>query len=242
MQLKWGQYAWASGAVEIKTRQEILVNEGGQRYRYRDHFDVAGYLFGDGQAAITTQMTLMMAALAIPYQNLYLLTDTGGLSATILTNQGSLSGVLITSGPDFPESRGSEYATERKFTFTASADYAFNATQNLLVSFTESLSFSGGDAVYVCQTSLNKESLRFRTVFREPYRVTQHGSAVGFRAKPTIPAPKFPFAKKHGAAFGETAPKRAGNIPAQYTDFAVEWTYEFEWPSPLVGTPNRWIK
>lgn len=71
-------------------------------------------------------------------------------------------------------------------------------------------------------------------------RVIQRGSAVGLSDYPIVPDPIWPEAEhedKRSVNFGN--PKKTGGvIGSVYTEWPVEWTYEFEDTAPLIGVPN----
>ncbi len=238
MELRYGSYAWDANATTLTASSRTRVNEGGQPLSLIRSFAVQGYLSADGQAAITTAMNALKAALAVPYQDLKLLTDAGANSSDLLLNAGSLTGVVVTEGPAFGDSRGAEYSTIRSFTFTAQAEYPLTGSQNLLVSFTESLSFGGGMPTYAMRPAINGPPQRQLIYPRTAYRCTQQGMAVGFRAYPTPAAAKFPAALKEAPEIRRRSPRRMGN---GYAEYPVEWTYQFESVGPLVAVPTLWV-
>lgn len=238
VQLKYGSYAFDANATTLTSSSRTRVNEGGQQLSLVRSFSVQGYLSADGQAAVTTAMNALKAALATPYQDLTLLTDAGASSSDLLLNAGSLTGVLVTEGPTFGDSRGAEYATVRSFQFTAQAEYPVTGSQRLLVSFTESLSFSGGGPLYAVRRAINGPPQRQLIYPQTEYRCVQQGMAVGYRAYPVPPAPKFPQALRESPDVRQRSPRRMGN---GYAEYPVEWTYVFESAGPLSAAPTLWI-
>lgn len=241
MQLKYGSYAFDANAVKVATFAETLWNEGGQPYAVRKRIDVDGYLSADGQTANSTAASALATALALPYRDLILYQDDAAESATSLKNDTSIDGVKIVDGPNFPDSNGGEYSTFRRFTFSAQAEYPIANTDNILLSFRERLSFSGGGPRYAMGETVNTLPQRQLLYPATIYRVVQAGSAVGYRRYPTPPRPLWPAALKMAGSVDEDSPDRRGKQTPSYSNFPVTWRYEFESATALTGFPNLWI-
>lgn len=239
MLLKYGTYSFDSNAVVIGTHVETLWNEGGQAYAQQHTWDVEGWLSASGQAALTAAQEALETVLKIQRRDLILYQDDGTTeSATVLKNTGSITGVKITGGPVFDSTRGSEYATERHFTFTAEAEYPVTGAAGLLLTWTETISSSGGWPTYIHRPSLNQPPQKQQLYFQEPYTATQKGTAVGYRRYPEPAAMLWPFALKRSPVFDREAPKRRG--PEKFEGFAISWSYEYESATPLIGLPHTW--
>lgn len=241
MQAKYGSYAFDPNAVKLATRAEILWNEGGQQYAIRKRIDADGYLSANGQTAISTAMSAMATALAIPYQNFYFYHDDGSLSATALPNATSISGVRVIDGPHFPDWQGNEFNQFRRFTFAVEAEYPLTNTNNLLLSFRERLSFSGGGPIYVHKLAINGRPQKQLVYPFSIFKVVQEGEAVGYRRYPTAPNPIWPAAMIVSPNVTAESPKRRGKTPAAYDTYPTTWQYNFESATQLVGVPNIWI-
>lgn len=238
MQLKYGSYPFDSNTTLLSTQIFPQVNRGGQIYSQRKRFTIQGYLAGDGQAELTLKENALKTALARPYQDLLFLKDDGSASSEVLLNATSITGVLVTDGPHFQTTQGPEYATLRTFTFTAEAEYPVPEGSNYLLDFNETLSFEGGGPLYIHRRAINGPPQKQLVYPATEYKVTQTGRAIGYRAYPTPPAPKFPFALKESPKIDRGAPERKGN---GYQGYEVTWTYVFESAGPLVALPTLWI-
>ena len=238
MQLKWGTYSFDANTNLIGKTVEVMWNEGGQPYKERRRMDVQGFLTGSGQAALTTAENALIAALQVQNQSLTLYQDGGTTeSALLLSPTNSITGVRIVRGPDFTSTQGPEYATERKFSFTAEAEYPVSTFT--LLSFTETLSFGGGGPQRDVFPALEGPPVSFLIYAQTPYEASQSGQATGWLDYPAIMAPIWPAFLKVAPKVTRGNPKRNGLV---YTDFPVSWSYEFKSASPLVGIPNRWIE
>lgn len=238
VQLKWGSYAFDAGSVAITTSVETVRNEYGRPYKQRKRISCDGTLTGSSQSAVDTAIAALDAALKVPYQDLTLYLDGGGESSTKLSNSDSLSGVVIVSGPDYPSSEGGEYVNKRRFTFAAEAEYALSGTSNWLVSWSESLRFSGGGSLYVLKPAIIGPPQKQRLIEQTPYHATQSGEAVGFLAYPRPARPIWPADLVRAGEPEYIAPKRVAT--RRYEGWTVRWNYEFASASPLVGLPTLW--
>ncbi len=241
MQLRYGSYSFDAGACKLATSSETAWNEGGQPISQKRRIDVDGFLSGNGQAAISVLMSALATALARPYQDLNFYHDDGSLSATALNNAASITGVRIVAGPNFPDWKGNEFGQFRRFTFSAEAEYPLTNTQNLLAMFRERMTFSGGGPIYGFKMALNGPPQRQLIYPFSVFRATQEGEAIGYRAYPTPPVPRWPNNLKQSPNQSLDAPRRAGKIPASYQNYPVSWQYEFESASQLSGFPNLWL-
>lgn len=241
MQLRYGTYSFDAGACKLATSSETVWNEGGQPISQKRRIDVDGFLTASGQSAISTAMSALATALATPYQDLNFYQDDGSLSATALNNAASISGVHIVRGPDFPDWKGNEFSQFRRFTFSAEAEYPLTNTKNLLVSFRERLTFSGGGPIYAYKLAINGPPQRQLIYPFSVFRATQEGEAVGYLRYPTPPPPIWPATLKQSPDESLISPRRAGKLPPSYQHFGVTWRYEFESAAQLSGFPNLWL-
>lgn len=248
MQLRIGTYPFDANGTEITTRTEIFRNDATVPYKRKDSMQVQGYLSITGstpqeqQDNCTAQMSELTSVLAKPYQDIVFLTNDGSESATFLKNQGSINGVVVTSGPNFPDGM-SGYTAVQRFDFTAEAEYYLpnNSGVNintLLLSFTETLSFSGGGPRYIWKESIRGLPQKQLTCANTIYKVTQSGSSVGLRAYPLPPGPKWPANLLHSPDITKTTPKKMGL--SNYEGYGINWSYEFASGTPLLGVPTLW--
>jgi hypothetical protein len=244
MQLRYGNFFFETNAAGLSYHSELLWNQGGQPYAQRRAFSCQGYLTtlvagppAAQQADLTARENTMKNALARPGLDLVLLDDAGNPTAEVLLNALSITGVRNTS-LDFPRFEGPEYATLRSYTASWEAEYPLVGSANLLVSFSETLTFWGGGPRYAHRESLNGPPQKQLIYPQTVYHVTQQGTAVGYRKYPVIPGPKWPFALREAGRLNQKSPERKG---AGYQNYEVSWQYDFESESPLAGVPNIWI-
>lgn len=238
MQGFYGLYGFPVNGALLGTNTETIRNEGGVPYKLRQTISVSGSLLVNGQADAALQESAMRTALAIPYQNLTFLQDSGALTPVALTNLGSLSGVLCTR-LRFPTTDRGEYATLRHFEAEFEAEYAYPnlAPFAQLLEFTETLSFEGGLPIYRHRLAVEGDNQKQLVYPQDTFRAVQSGTAKGRITYPLVPGPIWPFALKEAPKITRTSPRLDGLI---FEGFGSSWQYEYEDIGPLIGMPNLW--
>lgn len=219
------------------------VNQGNLPYRRRVRWNLQGQLNGDSPSAIAAKMATLDSTFSVHFRDAVLTDNDGNILRALYTNQ-TLSGVRVTSGPDYPSDRNA-FNTYMPWSVSLEADYAIgpNGSQNgvdpfFLISFSESLSFSGGGPVWVHVQLADVKPQKQMLYRHTPYRVTQSGSAVGRSAYPPVPPPLFPGSLTRSPSISRTTPRREG---FKLEGYSVSWSYEFESAAPMVGNPTLWI-
>ncbi len=242
MELKYtvnGQvYTFGVNANHIKVGITNRFNKGNQPLSQVRWIEVSGDLLGNGQAANILLENALKTALTQNYGDLVFYADDGITVAESLLNSGSITGVRITSGPDFKDTFGPQFATLRSYFFKAEAEYPVIGRANYIF-YQEGLTFGGGGPTYAFRRALNTGPQRQQVWPATEYTCQQAGNAEGYLAYPSpLPQPKFPFAMKHAPVIRYLDPTRKG--PAGWEGWPITWDWMFEWGSPLVGTPQIW--
>jgi hypothetical protein len=241
MQLKFGSYSWPVNGVKVGQRRKLVRGNNGLPWKFYDTIEADGYLEGTTQAGLTTATFTMQTALQRNFQDLILYCDDGSESATLLTNRDSITGVIVTDGPNFTDTQGPEYVNQRHFQFTAEADYVYRGVgTNWILDWSEVVNITGGGPLYSCKPALFGPPQRQMIYQQTPCVATQSGFAVGAFGYPPAVPPIWPFALKQAGDFKRTAPRKYGR--AGYTEFRIEWSYTYEWPALLFGFPTPWPK
>jgi hypothetical protein len=202
--------------------------------------DVSTTIIGSGQADITAKENACMVALSQPYQDFILKQDSGADSGTRLINRTSLSGVMLTEGPNFKTAGRGEYVNQRTVEFTVEAEYIFPGAQSLILSWEESITVRGnGGPSYVWRFPFNAPAEVQQVTLQSLITTVQRGRGVGHTRYPTAAAP---FAGRPAGIFvndTETvvrgSPKSIGR---GWVEYPIEWSYEYRSPAPVVGTPS----
>jgi hypothetical protein len=245
MQLAVGAYFLEVNAADIKAYSETMRNRGGQPYSVKQRLEITAYLSGTGQQDITNKLNLLIVALAAPYQDVILYQDSGAISATFLRGIGSISGVVVTKGPEFLDNTGAEYTNFRKFHFAAESEIPLGNSANLLNNFTEHLKFRGGGQKRIFMESINAPPQPQITKLFTTYEAWQIGEAEGYLKRPELttrtipPLPIWPLNLiEQNPELDVATPKLMGK---GYQDYKTTWNYHFQSATPLIGLPNLWI-
>jgi hypothetical protein len=238
MQLKYGSYAFAANSVKLASHVETLWNAGGQPYAQKRSLQVEGYLTDSSQDNLIQDESALRTALGVSFKDLLFYGDDGTAAPVGLANAGSISGVQV-HDLEFSTTEGPEYCTVRSFRFTAWAEYPATGSASLLLSFKETLAFSGGGPLYKYRLAINGPPQRQLVYPQTVYRVTQSGELVGYRQYRTPPGPKWPAALVEAPRVTEESPTRRSL--GAYQGYPVRWEYHFESAAPLTGAPTLWI-
>lgn len=242
MQLYHGTYAFPIGAASISTN--VLPEWGavGQILRTIHTWDIETTLqvstteqsVADAQTEMAARIAEFKAAITLPYRDLVLYQDNGQPSAMVLRNSGSLTGVRLTRYSE-PTTEGAENDLYRTIRVSFEASYPFlGGVANPIVSYQETLEFSGGLPLYEVYPSINGNNQEQLIYPREPYACVQSGTAVGYLDYPPFPLPLFQHGRIRRA---KTGGEQQGLI---VTNWGIRWNYEFKSVTPLNGVPHVW--
>lgn len=233
MQLWYGSYAFPPNGVTIAISRQAKLAESGARYGHTERWLVRGLLEAIGQAAITLAIQTFERAMSTDYQDLVFRMDGGAASAHQALNSSTFSGVRVVGPPSYPVGQGAEFATYRTFEVTFEFDVLYS--QASLISWTETVTKSGGGPLITFFTSLNALPQKQTLALATPFVARQAGSALGVTSYPAPALPNWPQALKKYPEITERAPKRSGN---NLTEYRIDWVYEFESATALDGHPN----
>lgn len=244
MQLVIGSYAHPLNEAAVAIDRQSLLNEAGLLYGFRETWAVTGFVQQPSQDLVTAQCTLMERAYAADFQNVALVANDGTVARS-LPGRTALGGVKVLS-LSYPENglNTAEWSTYRSYQLRLECTYPAGGLAGplTLLSFTESLSFTGGGPRFVHLQPLVGLPQRQQVAQATPYRVTQRGRAVGLYAYPVAPPPIWPVAEHLDQRTIEPeTPKRSGDVLAStYAEFPLSWSYFFEANVPLAGYPTIW--
>lgn len=186
---------------------------------------------GETIADITSRISAMETAYSVNGGDVALVG-----SAHSLISANCLGGTRVVSPPSFPEGDGTEYATVRTVTIVVEGDILRVDAIGGLSEWSETLEFAGGGPRWVMIETRTGDPERQQTSQRTPYRVRQSGRAVGITQWPVIPNPIWPQHEHQERRIVLTgSPERIG---ANFTNWPVTWSYEFESSIGLSGVPT----
>lgn len=240
MILAYGNYRFALDEVAIAIQKTTVENDARQPLAIRETWTLNGMLMSrTGQPSeLTQRIAALQSAFAVNGRDLVLyLADGVTPSAHALRSLATIGGVRVTQPPSFPDGSGAQYATFRTFTATLEADVPVVDAANKLISFSETLEFSGGGPVYGFLEPLADQPVKQMLKRNSAFAATQSGQAVGYLAYPQPPSPIWPESQLTLPDVRLTSPKRSGE---SFMEYGVSWSYRFMSATPLDGVPTAW--
>jgi hypothetical protein len=170
-----------------------------------------------------------------------LLDENGVVQRLSVLSSATLGGVMITKPPSFPSNKDAAHVTFMPYEISLAAELPITSLVTALVSFTETLSFSGGGPVYeYLETRVGPPQRQLATQ-QSICTATQEGSAVGLYDTPRVPAAIWPYALVRSPQINSVGGRLVGGGPNfRYMYKGVRWRYEFKGPTPFFGTPHHW--
>lgn len=245
MQLLVGTYAFPAGGVTVASKTTPMLTDARVPYSLQQRLSIRGYLESTiGQADLTAKENLLRAVLKVPNQPIALYQDSGQPSATALFPAGAMVGPIVDDGPHFPapDNAKAEYANQRYFEFSASAEYPIPDSSGLIImSWRETLRFTGGGPIVIAKRATNGPPQLQQVYPLTEYVLMQRGEAVGFDDYPTPPPALYPANLAESPEIEETGPDRLGtpNSPT-YLKYRISWSYKMLSVSPMPGRPSLW--
>lgn len=240
MKLRFDDYDFRANEVRVTSKRSIEQDKAGVPFEYTDRIDLDGYLAGTTQQELTNAENQLKTVLLRQGKDLVFFQDDNQPSSVVLRNATAIRQVRVVEGPNFADVNGPEFVSQRHFTFGVEATYPYPSRLGTLLEWTETLSISGGGAVFVVNDAIVGAGQRQQLKEVEKCVATQKGSAVGYDRYPDVPAPIWPFAlKRTRPVVDRTTPEKQG--ASKYRRYRIEWTWEFEWPVELVGVPTLWL-
>jgi hypothetical protein len=237
MFLQYGQYPHALNEARMSlSRTGLFVN--GMSRGYNEAWHVSGMFFGANATALTSGMATMKAAYAVQSQDIGFFNDDSSPTAMLLLSSTCRGGTRVIQPPSFQKLDGAEYTSYVSYQLAVEGE-VFDPN-NAVISWRESLSFSGGGPAVVWLETLNTQPQPQITKQYTTYRATQSGSATGLYSYPIVPSPLWPqFEIQNQRNVSETGPERSGPINQAFlSDFGVSWSYQFASAIPFTGQPT----
>ena len=238
MYLRWGNYSHGNGEVQLATTKNAQYTQAGIPWCMREVWNINGMLIGTSQSNLDTQLAALKAAYANDGRDIALVLDGGADSEIAMYTADCIGGTKVTQGVAFPDNSNAAYSTFIPYSVQVSGDVAVNDSRNIIRMFSEQVSRQGGGARFGHLETLYGDPVKQQLRNNSIYRYVQSGFAIGYTEYPAVPQPLWPFALTGIGNIVQLSPRRDGN---DYVDYEVQWTYEFESITPLIGNPNRWL-
>lgn len=231
---KYGSFVHAAGEALVSSfNVSVERSPRGNPILTKKSMTISGIIDAGSNAELTAKLKELEAAYAKQDQVAGLFHDSGEPTVHYLPNANTLGGVR-SSGVSYPSGESIEYVTSRSYSVTLEADYLF---EDQVLDFQETLSFTGTCSErWVYLNCLNGPPEKQIVEKVTTQKVTQSGMAMGFRSRPSPPAPLWPESEhKEARQITNTSPKVVLGV---LTDYGIQWSYSFESATPLVGSPH----
>lgn len=236
-----GTHNHGIGKTGLIIQRQTILSQEEKILGIQERWDIDGWLIGDSASDIATQSTTLMNAYAAHPTSVHLRLPDASASANFVTAAQTLGGIKIVEPVSFNDTEQAAHTTFRRFRTAIEFMRPASGSNVLIVSFAESISFTGGGPMDGHLEPLTGRPIKQRWKQNTVYRATQQGRAVGFRAYPDAPDPIWPAAEIRPAReFTPENPQRHNATTLAYSHFPISWSYKFESAIQLTGNPNRW--
>jgi len=224
-------YSFNESTTAMQISTQFVFDSRGRADKQEQTWQITTVIQDDSQTGITSKISDLVSALSEPEGTLTLYNNNGTTpSAHIVTN-------CHTQSISYPKGTGAEYANQRTVELSVTG-YTDIPKDDDIVSFQETLSFSGGGARNILHETISSTPKKYQTNKKTIYRVTQSGSATGKTAYPTPPGKLFP-----GQEIEENA-QTTKNAPYKESGeqrFNITWSYQYASATEFANTdPNTW--
>ena len=242
MLLRYGNHTHAAGECAVQISRVSLLSEAGVPYVLRERWTIDGFLQAAEGAALTAAIDALLAAYALPGQDLVLLMPDGTTPSSHRLLAAETVGGPRVLAVHFPHGRDGEYSTSRRYRIEVEADVPIVSPDTVLLAWHEWVGFTGGGPRFVYLPTLAGPPVKQVVAAATPYRGIQAGHAVGYAGWPLAPDPLWPAAEHvDRRRLIHVTPRRSGPAAAPvFTQFETRWHYEFESDVALVGSPHLW--
>ena len=247
MQIRYGSYTHTLGEPALTIDRQTLYTDAQSPYAETVRWMIQGMLTNQGgtEATLNAKVRALEAAYAWNNKDAALLLTSGGAAAGhTLINADTIGGVRVVKRPHYPKGDGAEGITMRTFAVVLEATFPLTSGTALL-SWTETISFSGGGASYGFLEPLTGRPIKQKLKQRTTYHATQQGRAVGLYEYPTVPSAMWTAGLLGARETKWDSPKRMGYGSGADTHIGwpVSWLYKFASDNPMYASgPNRWLQ
>ena len=237
LQFGWYRHPFGTAAYTLDRQ---MVFDGRKNPAYEEvNIGITGKLYAED----ATQMQIRWAELDAAYRQTnadFLILLNNGVTVYSILSGSTLGGIRVSRRPSRPTTVNAEHYKYLSFSIELQATLPAAATSSAgsLLSFRETLQFSGGGPRTRMIESLFgipiKQQVRNNTI----YRAVQSGQAVALFGLPQIPPPIWPNDWTGDLSGSRTGPEEFwGGIGRGRS---VSWSYTFESAFPYTGLPNEW--
>lgn len=228
MIVSYGGNALVDSQVEWVESTTVNRDERRNKRSRLRRVTLRGFVKGDTQADLKDKIDAIKTTFTADGGDLILYHNDGTtVSSHTLTNAGSLSGVLITSGPDFPSGGGVEYATERNYSVTLECEYPVTNLDGI-VAWQEQVRIVGTGGPRRVGVEFLTGAPEIQIVNQQTLMyASQTGSGVGYESYPFFPGPLAALAALENVDKRSEQVGTPSLMGTEYRNYPIAWAYEF---------------
>lgn len=238
MYIKYGSLIHDDGKVlMVSFVSERILTQRGTTERLRKTATIRGYVTGSTQLELKAKIAAIEAGYGENNRDFGLYHDDHTVSAHWMPTATSLSGVKVVGGIRWEvETPAAEYATQRTFSVTLTADYLAGDTDQLIF-FTESVTIIGtGGPRRIVLEPVAGPPIQQVVSLQTSVRAIQTGAMVGLTAYQVPSNPLWPqYELFDQRQIKNDSPRRDGT---GFVEYPTSWTYVFHSTTPLFGFPT----
>jgi hypothetical protein len=242
VRLRYGNFRHRVSSVELAIERRPVLNARNVPVAVEEVWRCSGKLYNPGYTAAGMYQVLeeFEQAYRVNGRDLVLEHADGRPSYHQLISSECIGGTIVVQPPTFPTGKQGEYVSFRSYQLEVMGTKPLTARTQFL-EFNERISIRGGGAKWGCVEVNFGPGVQQQLRTHSTCFATQSGSAVGYLALPQPPPPIWPFARTDEFPELElTSPKTIGEgFRAHRREYAISWSYNFEWPFRLTGTPHH---
>lgn len=235
MYLAYGDYEHVKPEVRIDCQLEQGGRGNPMRWRYK--VTVSNWLSGAGISELSAKLIALENAHERPDASAGLrYYDDNDVTALEWSAAQTMGGIKIESF-NYPDGIGAEWATKRKYEIVFAFDIKYQSAEEV-VSFTESLSFSGGGPRTAYSQPIEGLPERYQIAENTIYKAVESGVVVGLTTWPDVPPARWPDALNTAddEEISKGEPREFNNgVPAM---FPVSWSRTYYSPVALDADPR----
>jgi len=239
MRIRYGQYRLPEGQTELSITSQPVQNARGLISESVVTWNMVTRL-ACPPAGMNAALEELFFAFSVHGQDLVLENASGVSQFHQLINTECIGGTVVSKPPTYPTARKGEMVTFRTIEIAVTGRVPALFGWSNYLSYQETITIRGGGRRWGVREVNFGPGIRQLLRTNSKCIATQSGSAVGHLYRPAIPPAIWPNARVDELPdITDVSPKtngQGGNTA--FTEFSRSWSYAYEFPTRLSGSPN----